>query len=313
AVADAGKVVVALEGGVTDTARAVLPGLAVTGLGADAPVTELALATEYEALDLLGLLTGLEFTGDFRVAELPGQLRIGKLGNQPLADFIVLEAAVQGTQPDFAVVVRAIIQVETEPGTFPGDVVATLLELLQPGLIIEVPGAAGLDVIRTELPLLPAEGGGDTEVVHPLADAEAVAEGAGQLGAVLAGVLVVAALGAETVEQTVVVEGRQAFHLDGAAEGVGIHIRGQGLDHGQRLHQFAGQHVHGYRAAVILRRGHQGAVDGHAVEIRAETAHPHEAAFTLVALDRQAGNALQCLGGIVIRQLADGVGMHHAL
>src|SRR5690606_13739669 len=166
AVADAGKVVVALEGGVTDTARAVLSGLAVTGLGADAPVTELALATEHKALDLPGLLTSLEFTGDFRVPQLPGQLRLGKLGNQPPADFIVLEAAVQGTQPDFAVVVRAIIQVETEPGTLPGDVVATLLELLQPGLIIEVPGAAGLDVIRTELPLLPAEGGGDTEVVQ---------------------------------------------------------------------------------------------------------------------------------------------------
>src|SRR5690606_41271016 len=103
---------------------------------------------------------------------------------------------------------------------FPGDVVAALFPFPQPVVVTEIPGTAGLDVVRAELAFLPAEGGGDAEVVHAVADAEAVAESTGQFGAFLAGILVVAAFGAEAVEQAVMVEGRQAFHLDGAAEGV---------------------------------------------------------------------------------------------
>src|SRR5690606_27845973 len=234
------------EGGITDTAGAVFAGLAVAGLGADAPVADLALATEYEALDLLGLLAGFELASDFRIAQLTGQLRIGELGDQSLTHLVVLVAAVESAQPDFAVLIRAVVEVQAETGALAGDVVATLLNFLQPVAIIEVPGTAGFHVVRTELALLPAQGSGDAEVVYAITDAETVAEGAGDFRAVLAGVIVMAALGAEAIEQAVMVEGRQAFHLDGAAQGVGVHVRRQGLDHRQRLDQFAGHYVHGY-------------------------------------------------------------------
>jgi hypothetical protein len=55
-----------------------------------------------------------------------------------------------------------------------------------------------------------------------------------------------------------------------------------------------------------------GAVDGDAVEVRRDAAHADEAAFTLIALHRQARDALQGFSGVVVRQLADAIGMDHA-
>ena len=121
-----------------------------------------------------------------------------------------------------------------------------------------------------------------------------------------------AALGADAVEQPVMVEGRQAFHFDSATQGVGVHVRGERLDHRQRLHQLRRQHIQRHGTTVAFRRGHQSAVDGHAVQVRGDAAHADEAAFALVALHRQARYALQRLGRVVVRQLADAIGMHHA-
>ena len=109
------------------------------------------------------------------------------------------------------------------------------------------------------------------------------------------------------------VEGRQALHFDGAAERVGVHVRGQGLDHRQRLHQLGRQHVEGYGAAISLRRGDQGAVDADAVEVRAQAAHADEAALALVALHAHARQALGGFGDVLVRQLGHAVGVHGAL
>ncbi len=108
------------------------------------------------------------------------------------------------------------------------------------------------------------------------------------------------------------IERREAFHLDGAAQGVGVHVRGKRLDHRQRLHQLGRQHIQRHRAALAFRRRHQGAVDGDAVQVRRDATHADEAPFTLVALHRDPRNALQRFGGVVIRQLADAIGMDHA-
>ena len=240
-------------------------------------------------------------------------MRVLELDPGGIAGFGVLEAAIEGAQVVAAEVVGLVVEVQADSGAFAGDLVIALLELLQPGAVLKIPVAAGFDVVGAEVTLLPAQGGGDTEVVHAITEAEAVAERTGELGAGLADVLVVAAFGAEAVEQTVMIKRRQAFYLDGAAEGVGVHVRGQRLDHRERLHQFGGQHVQRHGATAAFRRGHQGAVDGDAVQIRRDAAHADEAAFTLIALDRKSGDALQGFGGVVVRQLADAVGVDHAL
>ncbi len=211
-------------------------------------------------------------------------------------------------------IVRPVVEVQPEAGALAGDLVVALLEFLQPRTVVgKVPLAAGLDVVRAEVALLPADGRGDAEVVDAIAEAEAVADGAGEFRAGLVDVVVIAALAAEAVEQPVMVEGRQALYLDGAAQGVGIHVRRQRLDHRQRLHQLGRQHVERHGTAIALRRWDQGAIDGDAVQIRRDATHADEAPFTLVALHRDPRNALQRFGGVVVRQLADAVCMHHAL
>src|SRR5690606_8303767 len=207
AVTNVAEILIRFESGGADAARAVFTRLAVTGLGADTPVAELALAAEHETLYFLCFLPGLELAGDFRLAQFTRQLWVAKRGDQALTYFIILVTAIQAAEPDFAVFVRAVIQVQTQAGALTGDVIAALFDLFQPSTVIKVPGTAGFHVVRTEFALLPAQGSGDTEVIHAVANAEAIAEGAGQLGAVLAGVFIMTAFGAEAVEQAVMVEG----------------------------------------------------------------------------------------------------------
>ncbi|MNI37638.1 hypothetical protein D3C73_917390 [compost metagenome] len=159
-----------------------------------------------------------------------------------------------------------------------------MFHFFQPGAVIEVPGAAGLDVLRTELALLPAERRCHAEVIGAISETEAVADGTREFRAVLAHIGVVAGFAGQGVEQPFMVERRQALYLDGAAQGVGVHVRGQALDHRQRLHQFGRQHIQCHRATVAFRGGHQSAVDGHAVQVWRNAAHADETTFALITL-----------------------------
>ncbi|MNN52615.1 hypothetical protein D3C81_1673250 [compost metagenome] len=79
------------------------------------------------------------------------------------------------------------------------------------------------------------------------------------------------------------------------------------------MHQLRRQYIEGHGAALAFRRGHQGAVDGHAVEVRSQAPHADKPAFALVALDADTGQALHRFGDVFIRQLRNAVGMHDAL
>ena len=309
---DIGEVVVAFEQRAADMPRGVLGGAAVADLAAEGPLADQVFAAEHVGLDLLGLLAILQLAPALGIARLAEQLGIGELDAGSVARLGVLEAAVQGAQVVAGEIVRAVVEVQTQAATLAADVVVALLELLEPGAIFEVPVAAAFDVVGTEVALLPAEGSGHAEVVDAVAEAEAVADGAGEFRAGLLGVVVVAALGAAGVEQALVVEGRQALHLDGATEGVGVHVRGQGLDHRQRLHQLGRQHIEGHGAAIRLRSRNHRAVDAHAVQIRTQATHADEAPLALVALHRNARQALRRLGGVLVGQLGHAVGMHGA-
>ncbi len=49
--------------------------------------------------------------------------------------------------------------------------------------------------------------------------------------------------------------------------------------------------------------GHQGAVDGYAVEVRTEATHADKSPFALIALDADAGQTLHRFCDVFIRQL----------
>src|SRR5690606_29076168 len=108
----------------------------------------------------------------------------------------VLEAAVERAQVVAAEIVGLVVEVEAEPGTLAGDLIVALLQLLESRAVFEIPFSAGFDVVRAEIPLLPAQRRGDTEVVDPVPEAEAIADGTGKFRALLANVLVMTALGA---------------------------------------------------------------------------------------------------------------------
>ena len=240
-------------------------------------------------------------------------MRVGVFNRVRVADLAVFEAAVQRAQVELGVVVGLVVEVQTAPGALATDVVHPLLEAVEFGTVGKVPGTGRFDVVRAKIALVPAQGCRHTEVVDAVAEAEAITDGARHFGAGLVGVLVVTGLGGGGVEQAVVVKGRQALHVDRAAQRVGVHVRGQGFDHRQRLHQLRGQHVEGNGAAFAFRGRHQRAVDGHTVQVRAQAAHADETTFALIALDTDARQALYRFGDVGVRQLRDAIGVHHAL
>ena len=302
----------ALEGGPGDASRVVFAGLAVTGLPAEGPQAHGAFAAEYVGLDFLGFFALLELALGLGFTHLVFGLGVGEFKGGGVAGFVVLKAAVQGAQVQTGVVVGLVIKVEAATGTLAADLVNTLFKAVQTGAIGEIPVAAGFDVVGAKVALVPAQGCGHTEVVDTVTQAETVADGARHLGAGLVAVLVVSGLGAAGEKQAVMVEGREALYVYRATQGVGVHIRGQGLDHRQRLHQLRGQDIQGHGAAGAFRGRYQGAVDGHAVEVRAQAAHADKAAFALIALNADTGQALYRLGHVGVGQLRHAIGMHHA-
>ena len=60
--------------------------------------------------------------------------------------------------------------------------------------------------------------------------------------------------------------------------------------------------------SLMLRAGHLPAVEQHEVVVGADAAHRDLRAFAVDAIDRHAGDALQRLGEVGIRELADVLG-----
>ncbi|MNS89844.1 hypothetical protein D3C72_1238690 [compost metagenome] len=108
----------------------------------------------------------------------------------------------------------------------------------------------------------------------------------------------------------VTIEGRGRFNQDRAADGVARHVRGRRLDHAQALGRIGRNHIQRRRAAGIFRGADGDAVDADAVEVGIQATHHHETAFALVAGHADARQALQRLGHVLVRVLAQRVGRH---
>ncbi|MNI22441.1 hypothetical protein D3C73_759980 [compost metagenome] len=234
--------------------------------------------------------------------------RVIEIEDHTLAGFGIIELAVQRTQVVLAVIVRAPVQVEVGADALALDLILAVLQVdrgdvARRGIVFAV--VLHFGVVRFELALL---------VVHAQRHAEGVIEHfavvESGLRAGFAGQLLVAGFDLAAQAAAVTIEGRGRFNQDRAADGVARHVRGRRLDHAQALGRIRRNHIQRRRTAGIFRGADGDAVDADAVEVGIQATHHHETAFALVAGHADARQALQRLGHVLVRVLAQRVGRH---
>ena len=128
---------------------------------------------------------------------------------------------------------------------------------------------------------------------------------------------VVTGLAAGGKGEAVIVERARGAQVDRGPQRAFLDVGRGGLAHHQLREQVRGEHVEVEAAAAVgaaalvtgTDRGQRfHAVDAHAGEIRAQATHGDVAAFARFAGDDHAGDALQRLGQVQIRELADILG-----
>ena len=136
----------------------------------------------------------------------------------------------------------------------------------------------------------------------------------------LLGEIVVAELNGAGDRESVVVERPPGAQIDGRAERAFLDLGRGRLAHGDVVEQLGREDVEVEVAAAVGAAGGVGAavgahrfdaVDAHARELRAETAHGDLPAFTRIAGDDDAGHALQRFGEVQVREIGDVFGDDH--
>ncbi|MNX74582.1 hypothetical protein D3C86_1060270 [compost metagenome] len=296
-----------------DQLVAVRIGLLAVGPGQvgvpDHAVAEGVLAAQDQGGDLviLGAMTQAAIdagagVGRRRVRSAGLQGAVGIAQDQGVAVLVVLEVGVGPADVQASLIRRAPFQ-----GAGQGLTGALGLILLEQGLLEHEdavfldPGV--LDVLGAAVGLGIAERQEGAEGLVRTKDVRDRGPGAG----VVAAVVIIAAAGVAAERQTAGVEGRARLDVDRAGDRVGV-LAGQ-----QRLGDFdvgddvAGQGVQVDRAGARIDRRNRHAVHRHGGEGRRGAAHVDVAAFALVTLDGDAGDALQRLGDVGIGVAADSV------
>ena len=189
------------------------------------------------------------------------------------------------------------------------------------GTAIGVVGLTGLAPVAIDFGIAFAVGDRQRTrraVVEPL-----IGDQRGDARIVRAAVLVERILRRERDATILVVERLAGHEIDGGAERAFIGVRRGGLAHLQRAEQIGGEDVEVEAAAAVGRRagiagGGGGqrfeAVEADAREVAAEAADGDLASFAVVAIDGDAGQALQRFGEVGVGEVGDvlGVdGVHH--
>ncbi len=94
-------------------------------------------------------------------------------------------------------------------------------------------------------------------------------------------------------------------NVDRGADATRWHIGSTRLVNMDARHAFRSQVGEVKRAVGTIVSRHLAAVDGHQVVFRTESTHRHLAALTALPVDRHAGDALQGLRQVRVRELAD--------
>eukprot|EP01137_Pigoraptor_chileana_P022768 Opistho-2@88051 len=138
------------------------------------------------------------------------------------------------------------------------------------------------------------------------------AEQSGDARADFFGEVVIAALRRQRGGEAALARERVAgVEVDDGAERAFVEFGRRGLVDDDRAEQLRGEDVEVERAVAVRRgavgRGRDGfePVDPDAGELRAEPAHGDAAAFAAIALDRDAGNALQRFGEVLVGEFGD--------
>ncbi len=104
------------------------------------------------------------------------------------------------------------------------------------------------------------------------------------------------------------VEGAAGLEINAAAETVHLFIRRGDFRDLDRPKRIGRNHIERKRTVAAIRRGDAHAIELDGVQIRADAADDDEAALALVAVERDAGNALDRFGGVLVGKTADVVG-----
>src|SRR5690606_2712092 len=236
----------------------------------------------------------------------PG-LVVLQLDRQGVAELAILEVRIRGNQVDQVVRVDPEVEAAGQAGTGAGAFVVLDLDLGRHDLAVEVIEHR-LHVVGEAL-LLAARG--REQHADVAVRAEPVADGGVVALVVAAAQLEFAPGGRSAQGQAVAVQRALGADVDVAGDGVGVHVRGQCLGHLQRGDDVGGDRVELNAAAFRVGVGQLHAIDGYGGEFLGRAAHGHVAALALVALDRDARDALGGLGDVVVRELSQQVGRHH--
>ena len=134
------------------------------------------------------------------------------------------------------------------------------------------------------------------------------------------GEVVIAHLAARRDDEAAIVERPAGLQVDGRAERAFVDFRRRALAHGQPAEQLGGEDVEIEGAAAIGaaravgaagRRQRLELVEADAGEIGAEAAHRDRAALAGVAVDRDARDALQRFGEVLVGEVGDILGDDH--
>ena len=116
------------------------------------------------------------------------------------------------------------------------------------------------------------------------------------------------ALGGELDVALVQVEGAAGPQINTAAEAVHLLVGRGDLGDFDGAERVGGNHIKRERAVAAIGRGDADAVQLHRVQVGPNPAHDDEAALALIAIERDARDALHRLGGVLIGEATDFVG-----
>ena len=243
---------------------------------------------------------GLAFVDDVVVLVVP-------LVGGAVAVFPVVAVVEDALEVDFVVGVDFPVESEGVALALAGDVVLAHLVFVDVHVVVVIALVGHLDVVAAGGVVL--VGGGQHEAQLVVEEAVAVAEAEVQAQRVAHPVVAAADGGGEEAARGRVF----GDEVDGAADGVGVHVGGDHLVDLDGLNHVGGNEVELYITRLALGRGDAAAVDGDGGEVGARAAHLAEAGLALVVLHVDARDALQRIADVRVGELAHLVGRHDVL
>ena len=201
------------------------------------------------------------------------------------------------------------LKVQCGTDTFAINAVLAHLDFIQyRRVFFKIPAAAGFNVIRAELSVIPAQGQGNAQALFTV-QLKGITCRDGQRRVGIFALLIVSRFRFCCGKGAFFIEGRNTFNVDGTANGIGIHVWSQRFSHSKRAEQSRWNNIQCNCTAASFWCWYLNTVDCYRIQFSADTADADEAAFALVTFNRKTRNTLQCFSGVSIREFTNGIGI----